>query len=149
MTMADQVILMKDGRIEQDGAPADLYERPASIFTARFVGTPSMNVLPATALAEAGGASLLDDAPTTAGVRLMLGVRPEAMSLVDEGGVPATVIATEYLGADTLVQAQTGGGEMVARLPGRTALSPGAAIRLGWPGHSRHWFDADTGLRIT
>src|SRR5687768_14398653 len=77
MTMADQVVLMKDGRIEQDAPPADLYERPRTIFTARFVGTPPMNVLPTRALAGAG-------AWATAGApagrpldELAVGIRPE------------------------------------------------------------------------
>ncbi|TXL78813.1 ABC transporter ATP-binding protein [Vineibacter terrae] len=149
MTMADQVILMKDGHIEQDGAPEALYERPATIFTARFVGTPPMNVMPATALAAAGGTALLDGAPATATrERLMLGVRPEQISRVESGGMAATVVATEYLGADTLVQARAGDGELTARLPGRIALAPGATVRLGWPLDSRHWFDADTGRRL-
>ncbi|TWS96331.1 ABC transporter ATP-binding protein [Reyranella sp. CPCC 100927] len=146
MTMADQVILMKDGRIEQDGAPAALYERPATIFTARFVGTPPMNVIPADAIAAAGSADPLQGAP--AGSSLMLGVRPEHVRLVESGGVPASVTATEYLGADTLVQTRVGSSEMMARLPGRIDLAPGAAVRLDWQPGSRHWFDAVSGLRV-
>ena len=146
MTMADQVILMKDGRIEQDDAPEALYERPATVFTARFVGTPPMNVVPAAAIAAAGGASLLDGAP--AGTDLMLGVRPEQVRLVTAEGVPVTVKAMEYLGADTLVQVQVGSSELTARLPGRIDLVPGAAIRVAWPADSRHWFDARSGLRV-
>jgi len=146
MTMADQVILMKDGRIEQDGAPETLYERPATIFTARFVGTPPMNVVPAEAIAAAGGNRLLDGAP--AGTGLMVGVRPEHVRLVTADGVPARVAAMEYLGADTLVQARVGACELMARLPGRIDLTPGAAIRMAWPADSRHWFDAQSGLRV-
>jgi sn-glycerol 3-phosphate transport system ATP-binding protein len=149
MTMADQVILMKDGHIEQDGAPQTLYERPATIFTARFVGTPPMNVLPAATLAAAGGAALLDGAPAMAArEHLMLGVRPEQVRRVGTDGVAATVVATEYLGADTLVQARAGNGELTARLPGRIELAPGATIHLAWPLDSRHWFDAHTGQRL-
>src|SRR5262249_37587944 len=121
MTMADQVILMKDGRIEQDDAPEMLYEQPATIFTARFVGTPPMNVLPVAALAMAGGTPLLDGAPgAVPRERLMLGVRPEQIGLAASDGVPAEAVGTEYLGADTLVQARIGTAELMARLPGRT-----------------------------
>ena len=149
MTMADQVILMKDGHIEQDGAPEMLYEQPATIFTARFVGTPPMNVLPAAALAATGGATLLDGAPrAVARERLALGVRPEQVRLAPADGVPAKVVATEYLGADTLVQARVGAAEVMARLPGRIEMAAGAAIRLAWPADARHWFDSHTGLRI-
>jgi sn-glycerol 3-phosphate transport system ATP-binding protein len=149
MTMADQVILMKDGRIEQDGAPAALYERPASVFTARFVGTPPMNVVPAAALAAAGGTALLDGAPgMPLAAHLMLGIRPELIRLVETGGVAAEVASTEYLGADTLVQARVGADALVARVPGRVELAPGAVIRLGWPADSRHWFDSQTGTRV-
>jgi sn-glycerol 3-phosphate transport system ATP-binding protein len=149
MTMADQVILMKDGRIEQDGAPEALYERPATIFTARFVGTPPMNVLPAASLgANRGGPALLAGAPATAAEHLLLGVRPEAISLAADG-VPANVVATEYLGADTLAQARIGTADVIARLPGRVALETGAAVRLSWPAEARHWFDSRTGMRVT
>jgi sn-glycerol 3-phosphate transport system ATP-binding protein len=149
MTMADQVILMKDGYIEQDGAPEMLYEQPASIFTARFVGTPPMNVLPAAALATAGGAPLLDGAPgSVVREQLMLGVRPEQVRLATADGVPAGVVATEYLGADTLVQARIGTADATARLAGRIELAPGSTIRLAWPAEARHWFDSRTGLRV-
>ena len=149
MTMADQVILMKEGRIEQDGAPEALYERPATVFTARFVGTPPMNVMPASALAAAGGTPLLDGAPAAVTrERLMLGVRPEQVRLATADGLPAEVVATEYLGADTLVQARVEAAEVMARLPGRIEMAPGAAIRLAWPADSRHWFDSQTGLRV-
>ncbi|MCW5745469.1 MAG: ABC transporter ATP-binding protein [Alphaproteobacteria bacterium] len=148
MTMADQVILMKDGHIEQDGAPEALYERPATIFTARFVGTPPMNVVPAAALATAGAADLLHGAPPTPAEHLMMGVRPEAVGLATSGGLPATVTATEYLGADTLVQAKAGAIELLARLSGRVGLNAGAAVRLAWPAEQRHWFESRTGQRI-
>jgi sn-glycerol 3-phosphate transport system ATP-binding protein len=105
-----------------------------------------MNVLPPAALAAAGGAPLLEGAP--AGKDVMVGVRPEAMCLLDGGGISANVVATEYLGADTLVQARVGESELMARLPGRIDLAPGVAIRLGWAADSRHWFDSGTGLRV-
>jgi sn-glycerol 3-phosphate transport system ATP-binding protein len=146
MTMADQVLLMHRGQIEQAGAPAELYERPASIFSARFVGTPPMNVLPATAL---GGMwqCLEPSAPSRPQVALMVGVRAEAARLA-ASGAPAHVTGSEYLGADTLIDARIGDASFMLRLPGRTSLAPGASIAIAWEVQATHWFDATTGRRI-
>src|SRR5436305_1272458 len=95
MTMADQVVLMRGGRIEQDATAAALYEKPATVFAARFVGTPPMNVLAAT---------LVPDQPLPSGLareNLAIGVRPEDARLAADG-TSATHAAAEYLGADTL-----------------------------------------------
>src|SRR5206468_6262914 len=95
MTMADQIILMNAGRIEQAAKPAEIYEHPASVFAARFVGTPPMNVLPADAVA-----ALCSDAVNAPHGRdrkgLLLGIRPESICLA-ESGAPAEVKAIEYL----------------------------------------------------
>src|SRR5258706_10125925 len=96
MTMADQVVLMRNGRMERAAAPAALYERPATIFAARFVGTPPMNVLPVSLIpADAHWARVA--IPSHPIDRLAIGIRPEAARLVDDG-LPATVAAVEYLG---------------------------------------------------
>src|SRR5207253_2220644 len=103
MTLADQVIVMRAGRIEQAAPPAELYVRPATIFAARFIGTPPMNVISARALAKANGEAA-PAVPNRGSVEgLALGVRPEAVHIHDRG-VPARVVAVEYLGADTLVE---------------------------------------------
>jgi sn-glycerol 3-phosphate transport system ATP-binding protein len=147
MTMADQVILMNAGRIEQQGPPADLYERPETIFTARFVGTPPMNVLTSAALAG------LDDAIRASAPQgrklenLALGVRAEAARLAD-GGVPAQVEAVEYLGADTLVDTRIGGEAFIVRVPGRHQAKVGERVSVAWESAAAHWFDAASGQRI-
>src|SRR5918993_887471 len=133
MTMADQVVLMRNGRVEQDAPPAELYERPASIFTARFVGTPPMNVLPA-ALVTGCPSIMMDAARRTfvmtgapAGrdpATLAIGVRPETVRLGSEG-VPATVAAVEYLGADTLIETRVAGEPFLVRVSGRAAAQVG------------------------
>ncbi len=132
MTMADRIILMRGGRVEQDADPAGLYGRPATDFAARFVGTPPMNVLPVSCLpdrlAPAGAASL--------------GVRPESVRL-DPAGLEATVVASEFLGADTLVETRIGGAPFVARFPGQVAGRPGAVLRLAWPAEDAHPFGPD------
>ncbi len=135
MSMADQVILLRAGRIEQDAAPADLYARPATVFAARFIGTPPMNIVAAPGRPD-----------------LKLGVRPEHVRVVAEGGVEAVVQSAEYLGADTVVTCATSAGgtladTLAARLPGRFEVADGTRLRLGWGDADAHWFDHATGRR--
>jgi sn-glycerol 3-phosphate transport system ATP-binding protein len=147
MTMADQVVLMRNGRIEQNAPPAELYERPASIFTARFVGTPPMNVIPAAAVAGAAPA-LVAHAPGGHDLGgLAMGVRAEAARLTD-AGVPASVVAVEYLGADTLLETRIGEHPFIVRLPGRTGVDPNDAVRLAWDPAAAQWFDRSSERRI-
>ncbi|MGQ9365669.1 ABC transporter ATP-binding protein [Azospirillum sp. ST 5-10] len=133
MSMADQVVLMNGGRVEQAGSPDELYARPASVFAARFVGTPPMNVF---------------ELPRFPGVRL--GVRPEAVRLSAAGpGLAAAVVDTDYHGADTVVSCRLGeGGQILAaRTPGRADAAPGTPVRLSWAPDAVHAFDAASGLR--
>jgi sn-glycerol 3-phosphate transport system ATP-binding protein len=132
MTMADQVILLRDGRVEQDAAPELLYARPATAFAARFIGTPPMNVL-----ACADG-------------RVLLGMRPEDVRLAaadERGAVPVVVQTVEYLGADSILTGTLGTQSIAARTAGRLALSPGTNVHLAWPRDAVHVFDAETGRR--
>ena len=147
MTMADQVVLMRGGRIEQDATPAELYERPATIFAARFVGTPPMNVIPLERLAAAPWASA--SAPAGWPIEsLALGLRPE-MVRIAEGGVPALVVAVEYLGSDTLVEASIDGAPFSLRLPGRAPVGRAPeTVCLAWDPAGAHWFDLETERRI-
>jgi len=148
MTMADQVLLMRQGAIEQDGPPAELYERPASIFTARFVGTPPMNVVPAMALGPLWQ-GLEKAAPSGRGRgALSIGVRAEVARL-DSEGVGAKVTTVEYLGADTLIDTRIGEVPFVLRVPGRPRLASGENVTIAWEASATHWFDAHTGRRIT
>jgi sn-glycerol 3-phosphate transport system ATP-binding protein len=139
MTMADRVILMRAGRIEQNGTPAELYERPASVFAARFVGAPPMNVFAAARLAQC--AELAHGAPARDLAALAVGIRPEAMRL-GETGLPARVVAAEYLGADTQIETRLDADTVMVRLPGRATVAPGQTVRLTWPAQAAHWFDA-------
>jgi sn-glycerol 3-phosphate transport system ATP-binding protein len=147
MTMADQVVLMRNGLIEQDAAPADLYEKPATIFAARFVGTPPMNVLSAN---HAAGAGSWATASAPLGKRveeLAVGVRPEGVRLAPDG-VPARIVAAEYLGADTLIEARIAEESFVVRLPGKVGAAAGETIKLAWDPAQVHWFDLSSGRRI-
>ncbi|MBV9522820.1 MAG: ABC transporter ATP-binding protein [Alphaproteobacteria bacterium] len=129
MSMADQVILLRDGRVEQDAHPAILYDRPETVFAARFVGTPPMNIL-----------NLRDR-------KLLLGIRPEDIALAESGGVAARIVAIEYLGGDSTVICALGDERVTARIRGRLERPVGAAIRLVWAPEKTHIFDAETGRR--
>jgi sn-glycerol 3-phosphate transport system ATP-binding protein len=147
MTMADQVVLMRSGRVEQDGPPADLYERPATIFAARFIGSPGMNVLPAAAFGrvwqDLKGAAPAGRAPES----LALGVRPEAARLASSG-IGARIRAVEYSGADSLLDTRIGDTPFVVRLAGRPPLGADERVAIAWDAGAMHWFDAASGLRI-
>jgi sn-glycerol 3-phosphate transport system ATP-binding protein len=132
MTMADQVILLREGRVEQDAPPEALYARPSTAFAARFIGTPPMNVL------------ALDDP------RRLLGVRPEDIRVLgtkEPGAVEALVRSIEYLGADSILMCAIGRQALAVRAPGRVALAPGAPVSLAWARDAAHVFDAETGRR--
>jgi sn-glycerol 3-phosphate transport system ATP-binding protein len=141
MTMADQVVLMRNGRIEQDAAPAALYEKPATIFAARFVGTPPMNVIPA-ALVPADLAQ-----PPRPRDTLAIGIRPEAVRLA-ANGMAATVVAVEYLGADTLIDTRVSDQSFIVRVGGRANVNVGDNVHLAWEAAAAHWFDLSSQCRI-
>jgi sn-glycerol 3-phosphate transport system ATP-binding protein len=144
MSMADRVILMNRGRIEQNGTPVDLYEAPANTFVARFVGTPPMNLMPLAA--HAGGAIVAGtEGPAVLPAACAggtLGVRPEHIQLRVDRGHAAVVTSVEYLGGDSLVVCRLGEATVAVRSPGAVGVSPGDAIRLGWAPGAQHYFDA-------
>jgi len=132
MTMADQVILLREGRVEQDAPPAVLYARPVSAFAARFIGTPPMNIL------------------TTPGDAVLIGVRPEDIRLGTEPvprSVEARVESVEYLGADSILVCVASGQKVAVRAPGRVDLPRDRKVYLVWRKEATHVFDAKTGLR--
>lgn len=145
ITMADQVVLMREGKIEQCGSPREIYAKPATTFVAGFIGTPPMNLIPASAL-PAGGA------PANKGVEkeltnLTVGVRPEDIRLTAEGGVAAVVEHVEYLGADVLADCKLGNSTLLARLSGSSAIQVGERVNLKWSRDFTHFFDSASGLR--
>jgi sn-glycerol 3-phosphate transport system ATP-binding protein len=148
MSMADRIVLMREGRIEQEGTPEELYAEPATIFAARFIGTPAMNLV---ALEDGPDGAVIRGATEPVlrgrGAGLTLGVRPEHVRLVDAGGVSAEVTSAEYHGADTILTARVGRESMLARAAGQLRLAPGAHVRLGWDSGSVHVFDAASGTR--
>ena len=144
MSMADQVVLLNQGRIEQAGAPRELYARPATTFAARFIGTPPMNLV-----ALQGGC--IDGSDVAGGVAgAVLGVRPESITVGGvgaTGGVPATVQSVEYLGADLVLRCGVGTQSLLVRAAGADTTKAGDAVRLHWPAHDAHGFDS-SGHRV-
>jgi sn-glycerol 3-phosphate transport system ATP-binding protein len=145
MTMADRVVLLNRGRIEQNAAPVDLYETPANTFVARFIGTPPMNLLPLESGADgavvAGTAGPAVAPAACAG--LTLGVRPEHVALGFERGARAAVESVEYLGADSLVACRLGSAAIAVRVPGSVGLARGDPAWLTWASGAQHLFERD------
>ena len=147
MGMADKIVLLRDGHIEQDAAPEEIYERPATSFVASFIGTPPMNLFP---LEPSGSGMVLRGtegpalAPLTPG-EWIGGIRPESLRLAQQG-IGATVSHAEYLGADTVVACKAGETTLLARLPGRVTLPDGVRIALATD-LPIHIFDASSSRR--
>ena len=143
MTLADRVVVLRDGAIEQVGSPLELYDRPANQFVAQFIGTPQMNVVDTAklpALREVVGAANAPDG--------FIGVRPENVLVraAGSGRLSGRVELVESLGADTLIYAHVGNGngagvQIVARQAERTTLHPGDPVGLDIAPASFHLFD--------
>ncbi|MDI1345062.1 MAG: ABC transporter ATP-binding protein [Pseudolabrys sp.] len=154
MSMADRIILMRGGKIEQNGTPADLYERPANIFTARFIGGAPMSFLD---LDDGAGGAVIagtSSPPLFAGPGKgrVLGLRPEDIAVDDahkSGLLHATVTGVEYLGAEALVTCALGDRSILARTRGAAAPAIGAQVSLSWHPSAAHVFDAASGKRLT
>lgn len=157
MTLAQRVIVMNKGVAEQIGTPSEVYQRPASLFVAGFIGSPAMNLLPGTLSADgsqlllANGMALPLPAakPQWAGRPLTLGIRPEHIQLVAQGqGVPLQLQTLELLGADNLAHGQWGGHGVIARLSHETLPAAGSTLYLQLPAQALHFFDTHSGLRM-
>jgi len=156
MTLADRIVILNQGRIEQHGAPLDLYERPANRFVAGFLGQPKMNFVPVVAsprgdgielrLGEDGAVIATRPAPTgiAAGENLELGIRPDAITIVESGGLPARVTLVERLGGSSLLHAETDGLStlLTVELPGTYTAKPGTPVQLLIAGPHVHLFDS-------
>lgn len=139
MTLADRVVVLRDGIIEQVGTPLELYDRPANQFVAQFIGTPQMNVVPLPQLPP----PVQQQAPAGA-VGGTIGLRPENITVRNTGATPVTgqVDLVEALGAETLIYVSTpGGAQFVARQNDRTGLRAGDAVSLDIDASQAHWFD--------
>ncbi|MBX5239756.1 ABC transporter ATP-binding protein [Rhizobium sp. NLR22b] len=155
MTMADRIVVLRDGKVEQIGAPLELYDRPANTFVAGFIGSPAMNMLPATIdlssnsarLAEGSALPLPQGTRASHGQEVIYGVRPDQWMLSNgDAGVPATVELIEPTGAEILLAAQLAGKRVLCAFRERHALKPGDRIRLD-PA-AAHVFDKQTEQRL-
>jgi multiple sugar transport system ATP-binding protein len=157
MTMADQIVVMHDGRVEQIGAPLELYDRPQNLFVAGFIGSPAMNFLRGSIRANGklefqgpGDARLpLAAAPQGSdGRAAVYGVRPEHFTLADDGA-DAMIQVVEPTGSEIQIIAQMGGADIIAAFRERHPFKPGDKIRLKPDPRLVHLFDAETGQRLT
>jgi multiple sugar transport system ATP-binding protein len=149
MTMADRIVVMRDGVIEQIGSPLDLYDNPENLFVAGFIGSPSMNIIEGriengTFLGaegiriEAGG---LPEGPITAGIR------PNEVQL-DEAGTPLEILVVEPTGAETQLVFKAGDAQLVALARARVAVRPGDRVRVSFNRDAIHYFDGVTERRL-
>ncbi|MCC1494420.1 ABC transporter ATP-binding protein [Cognatishimia sp. F0-27] len=153
MTMADRIVIMKDGHIQQVGTPAEVYHQPANEFVAQFIGAPSMNLLDARsdngALVLPSGTRLEGLAGAAGGGAVRIGVRPDDLTL--SGGVPIVsgrVSVREPLGPETLIYVDTGLREVIAKADGRHPPEVGADVVLHAEPQNLHVFDAATGVAL-
>jgi multiple sugar transport system ATP-binding protein len=156
MTMADKIVVMHDGLVEQIGAPLELYDRPANLFVAGFIGSPAMNTLKGTVRANgklefegpAGVRLPLSGAPGNSDGRpAIYGVRPEHFTISDDGA-EAEIVVVEPTGSETQVFAKLGGEEVVAVFRERHQFNPGDKVRLKPDPRLVHLFDDATGQRL-
>ncbi|MFO1219516.1 MAG: sn-glycerol-3-phosphate ABC transporter ATP-binding protein UgpC [Burkholderiaceae bacterium] len=156
MTMADRIVVMHDGRIEQIGTPLELFDRPGNLFVAQFIGSPAMNVLPGTLRRNGSGTyveALGARWPVADGVRgsdgqpVSYGIRPGDLSL-GESGVPARVFVVEPTGAETELLLQVGDAQLTLVMHGRTGARPDDAVHLSIAAAQAHVFDGASGNRL-
>ena len=134
MTMADQIVVLNGGKVEQVGEPMELYHNPATEFVASFIGSPAMNIAPA--------ASRLGQAIGTGGTAVTVGIRPEHIR-VAEAGLPVTIRVKERLGGESyLYTVDEDAAQIVVKTDGEDDFATGDTIRLALPEHRVHRFDA-------
>ncbi|MEO8566275.1 MAG: sn-glycerol-3-phosphate ABC transporter ATP-binding protein UgpC [Betaproteobacteria bacterium] len=158
MTMADRIVVMRDGIVEQTGTPLDLYDTPANIFVAGFIGSPAMNLVPGVARVN-GAAPVVEfdggvrlPLPTSArasdGQPVLYGMRPEHCVLSPGGGLPAEVVVVEPTGADTQLFCRFNGQELTSLVRDRVTCRAGDHVALAPDVDRAHLFDAKSGVRL-
>jgi multiple sugar transport system ATP-binding protein len=154
MTLADRIVIMEDGYIQQVGTPSEVYQNPVNMFVAQFIGAPSMNMLPGK---KSDVGVVLDTGPTiplnlnTEASNVMVGIRPNDLTPANDDELAlfeGTVKIIEPLGPETLVYVELYDCEVLATVPGRTVPKIGDKIRLKAPEEEIHFFNADTGVVI-
>jgi len=155
MTLADRIVVLRDGVIEQVGTPLELYNRPTNTFVAGFIGSPKMNLIPAQVvergetgarvrIGEATMLALPAHAGLTQGRSLTLGVRPERFVLDPAGPIAGAVAVVEHLGGETLCYVDIGAAtRLTVKLEAQASLRAGDTVRLGLEAGGALLFDAD------
>jgi multiple sugar transport system ATP-binding protein len=157
MTMADKIVVMQGGRVEQIGTPLELYDRPANLFVAGFIGSPAMNLL--RGQVQGGGFRLPGIGPTPEiilplperaadGKPAVYGIRPEHLRLSDNG-VPVTIQLVEPTGSETMVTARLGDATLVGAFRERISAKVGDTLRIMPDPALAHLFNEETGMRLT
>ncbi len=157
MTMGDKIVVLNGGKVEQAGAPLELYDRPANMFVAGFLGSPAMNFIEGAVEIGDGPRLRVDgvSAPVAgaahawSGRPVIYGVRPEDIHLDPEAGVPATVVAVEPTGYETHVLMRLGQRDIIAIVRGRTTFAPRDVIKISIASPLAHFFDPTSRLRLT
>ena len=160
MTLADRIVILKDGFIQQVGAPIDVYENPESVFVARFIGNPPANILAGVFHRRNGKGVIslrelnfpvLKQVALEEGQEVLVGIRPDAIRAADAyTRIPeawrfqGTVVVSEIVGGQSLLEFEMGGNQMIAELEGRVLLRPGASIILGFDLNRILLFDPKT-----
>jgi multiple sugar transport system ATP-binding protein len=162
MTMATRVAVMAEGHLQQVGTPQDVYEAPANLFVARFIGTPPMNTLPGTFTTAGGwpaiqvGDSRFPVPPEGPGSPdgleegrpVVVGIRPEHLLTGLDGAVVARIVAVEWLGHECLISAKVGDHDVTVREAGLSPYKAGDVIKLSAEPRQVHLFDPDTTNRL-
>ncbi|HSV44317.1 MAG TPA: sn-glycerol-3-phosphate ABC transporter ATP-binding protein UgpC [Ramlibacter sp.] len=158
MTMADRIVVMHDGIIEQIGTPLELFDRPGNLFVAQFIGSPAMNVLPGTWRNGASGAAVealglrwpaTPKRGAAEGQQVHYGVRPGDLRLAANGaGIPAKVVVVEPTGAETELLLDVGGTQLILVMHGRTSVQPDETVYLDIAAEKAHVFDGASGQRL-
>jgi multiple sugar transport system ATP-binding protein len=158
MTMADRIVVMHDGIVEQIGTPLELFDHPGNLFVAQFIGSPSMNVMKGT-LRQADGRAWVEaqgqqwptvtHAQASEGQAVHYGVRPTDLALSTSGtGIPAKVIVVEPTGAETELLLDVAGAQLVVVMHGRTTVQPDDVVHLEIAAEKTHVFDALSEKRL-
>ena len=155
--MADRITIMNQGRVEQIGTPQEIYDRPASMFVADFIGAPPMSFLSVQATLQRGDRSIKVDVARVEMPQLFedraegsfaLGVRPENVSFADASSLRGRVIGAEYLGTTQIVTVTTANGQIKARLPSGNTVRVGETVGLALRPDKLSLFDAISGLAL-
>ncbi|KAJ0339341.1 hypothetical protein COL154_014226, partial [Colletotrichum chrysophilum] len=164
MTLPNRIVIMDSGEVAQVGTPREVYDHPATVFVAGFIGSPAMNFLKVRR--DEGGGWKSEDSPAlripslarfeATGGRLILGIRPEHIEVLTAEAEPsdpwafdATVVLAELLGADALLNLSVEGEEMLVRVAGADHPDQGARIRVRFPPERIHAFDPSTNRALT